>query len=110
MNDIERRVAAVVTAFRAETQIELSGHSAGTSDDVAEIVDPAAGELAQWCGRHESVLAQHGLYVEAEKGGDRCRFSRAAPADHQRVTWTEAAKRWASAPAPLRIEDDDEEL
>ena len=82
--ETERRIDAVVVAFRAETEIDLphgyasgwrppaineatanaakgSAHLTGEAGDKR---DDADGAFAWWCLRHVAILAQHGLYME----------------------------------------------
>lgn len=82
--EVQRRIAAVVTAFRAETQIELLGGyasgwrpatvneatanagklSAHLTAEAGDKRDTPDGDFAWWCARNEGALAQHGLYME----------------------------------------------
>lgn len=83
-DEVQRRIEAVVTAFRAETQIDLpEGYASGwrpavvneatanagktsahVTAEAGDKRDTADGAFAWWCTRHEAVLAQHGLYME----------------------------------------------
>lgn len=81
---VQQKIAAVVTAFRAETGIELpEGYSSGwRSPTVNESTanagkksthlqakagdkrDTPNGDFAWWCVRNPHVLEQHGLWME----------------------------------------------
>lgn len=83
-DDIDRRISAVVTAFKSETGIELPpGYSSGwRPGEVNEITSNAAkrsthltanagdkrdtidGEFCWWCMRNEYRLVQHALWME----------------------------------------------
>lgn len=84
-DDVQRRIAAVETAFRAETQVELpEGYASGWRPPSVNEVTANAGKLsahleaqagdkrdapltgafAWWCMRHLEVLEQHQLYME----------------------------------------------
>lgn len=83
-DDIDRRIGAVVTAFKSETGIELPyGYSSGWRPDaVNELTanagkhsthltanagdkrDNADGAFCWWCYRNENALVQHALWME----------------------------------------------
>ena len=83
-DDVQQRIAAVVTAFRAETGVELpDGYASGwrpssvneatanAGKTSAHLVaaagdkrDTVNGDFAWWCFRNQGVLTQHGLYME----------------------------------------------
>jgi len=83
-DDVQQRIAAVVTAFRSETEIELpEGYSSGwrpgavneaTSNAgklsnhltarAGDKRDSPDGEFAWWCFRTPGILERHGLWME----------------------------------------------
>lgn len=83
-DDVQRRISAVETAFRSETQVTLpEGYSSGwrpasvnesTSNagklsahltaEAGDRRDTPNGDFSWWCARHPEVLEQHGLYME----------------------------------------------
>ena len=83
-DEMQRRIGAVVVAFRAETQVELpSGYASGwrpaavneatansgknsahLTAEAGDKRDTPSGDFAWWCMRNETVLVQHGLYME----------------------------------------------
>lgn len=83
-DEVQRRIGALVVAFRAETQIDLpDGYASGwrpaavndatanagkasahLTAEAGDKRDTANGEFAWWCMRHEALLAQHALYME----------------------------------------------
>lgn len=83
-DEVQRRIDAVVTAFRSETQIELpdgyasgwrpqavnertanagklSTHLTALAGDKRDVVD---GDFAWWCLRNQHVLEIHGVWME----------------------------------------------
>lgn len=98
--DLRRRIEAVVTAFRAETQINLPVGYASISPEAGDKFDTVNGDFAWWCVRHEAVLVQHGLYAahpvatvirawQKETGEPSvwCHLTMRAPVSHQRIYW-----------------------
>ncbi len=97
--DIQRRIGALVVAFRAETQIELPDGYARLDAESGDKLDTEDGDFAWWCSRHEVELTQHGLYLEHPSGtvirawqsakGSQpqpwAHLSVRAPASHERV-------------------------
>ncbi len=83
-DDVQRRIAAVVSAFQSDTQIELpSGYASGwrpasvneatanagklsahLTAQAGDRRDTPDGDFAWWCARNIGVLEQHGLYME----------------------------------------------
>ncbi len=101
--DLERRIEAVVTAFRAETQIDLPTGYLALTAETGDRRDTVDGDFAWWCTRHEAVLAQHGLYTEhpigtvirawTDGGEPWCRLTVRAPASHLRIFWADDRAR-----------------
>ena len=83
-DEVQRRIGAMVVAFRAETEIELpEGYSSGwrpgavndatanagkgsahLTAEAGDRRDTPDGDFAWWCMRHQALLAQHALYLE----------------------------------------------
>lgn len=112
-DEIQRRIAAVIVAFKSDTQVELPGGyssgwrppglneltanagklSAHLSAEAGDVRDTHDGALAWWCMRNPGVLEQHGLYMEHPVATVVRAFQRAKEQKRDATPWCHLTMR-----------------